>query len=136
MLSRYLATVRRAMSIPCSASRAVSLASLSGRWVGSESIIDFSIAQTAVEEHSPPAAVFTWLEKKYLSSKIQTRQKRLYSCAVLPAFRPQCYVKLSLHWRRDSVTFAITLVFLRHKVRGWMHFAPNVIHLRDTDTSC
>ena len=64
MLSRYLATVRRATWIPCSSKRAVSLLSLNGLAGCSALIISFRIAQTAVDEHSPPPDVPTWLEKK------------------------------------------------------------------------
>ena len=70
MLSRYLATVRRATWIPCSSKSDVSLLSLRGLAGCSAPIISFRIAQTAVEEHSPPLAVPTWLEKKYFSSKM------------------------------------------------------------------
>ena len=68
ILSLYLATVRRATWIPCSPRREVNLLSLKGLVAGSALIMALRIAQTAVDEHSPPPAVPTWLEKKYLSS--------------------------------------------------------------------
>src|SRR6056297_2751278 len=69
-VSRYLAMVRLATWIPCSSSSWVILLSLSGLR-GFSAATSFRIsARMAVEEHSPPAVVATWLEKKYLSSKI------------------------------------------------------------------
>lgn len=59
MLSRYLATVRLATCIPCSARRAASLLSLSGLDGFSAATNSFRIAQTAMDEHSPPVEVPT-----------------------------------------------------------------------------
>gem|GEM_PF-3777314 len=56
--------------IPWSDSRVVSLLSLSGFAGFSAAINFFTSARIAVDEASPPPSVFTWLEKKYLSSKM------------------------------------------------------------------
>ena len=68
--SRYFAMVRLATWIPCSSNSAVILLSLRGLRGFSASTSFLIRARIAVDEHSPPAAVLTWLEKKYLSSKI------------------------------------------------------------------
>ena len=68
--SRYLATVRLATCIPDATSVLAILLSLKG-FPGSSLAINFRIiARMAVAEHSPPSDVDTWLEKKYLNSKI------------------------------------------------------------------
>jgi len=61
--SRYLAIVRRATLIPFSSSSSVILLSLSGFRVFSAAMSFLMIARIAVEEHSPPPLVETWLEK-------------------------------------------------------------------------
>jgi len=48
----------------------VSLLSLSGFAGFSAAINFFTSARIAVDEASPPPSVLTWLEKKYLSSKM------------------------------------------------------------------
>ena len=70
MASRYFAMVRRATLMPCSANNTVILLSLSGFFFFLSATNFFIIARMAVDEHSPPESVATWLEKKYLSSKI------------------------------------------------------------------
>ena len=70
MDSRYLATVRRATCIPSATSVLAILLSDNG-FVASSAAMNFLImARIAVAEHSPPLAVDTWLEKKYLNSKM------------------------------------------------------------------
>ena len=66
--SRYLATVRLATLMPCSAKSCDSLLSLNGLRAGSALMSVFMCARMAVDEHSPPSLVLTWLEKKYLNS--------------------------------------------------------------------
>ena len=68
--SRYLATVRLATLIPWSPSMAAILLSLNGFFGVSVAISFLIIARIAVDEHSPPSSVLTWLEKKYLSSNM------------------------------------------------------------------
>ena len=66
--SRYLATVLRATLIPWSARMAAILLSDSGL-LGFSAPTSFLIrARMAVADASPPEAVLTWLEKKYLNS--------------------------------------------------------------------
>src|SRR5690606_37958896 len=64
MDSRYLATVRRATWIPCASSRPAILLSLNGFLAFSAATSFLMMARIAVDEHSPPSAVLTWLEKK------------------------------------------------------------------------
>ncbi len=68
--SRYLAMVLRATLMSCSASKLAILLSLRGFLGSSAEISLFIMARMAVEEHSPPEPVLTWLEKKYFSSNI------------------------------------------------------------------
>ncbi len=68
MFSRYLATVRRATWMPWSPRMAAILMSLKGLEGGSAAMSLRMIARMATDEHSPPVAVLTWLEKKYLNS--------------------------------------------------------------------
>ena len=68
--SRYFATVLRATCMPDATSVLAILLSLRGL-PGSSFAMNFRIiARIAVAEHSPPSDVDTWLEKKYLNSKI------------------------------------------------------------------
>ena len=68
--SRYFATVRLATLTPSSASIAASCASLSG-FSGSSSATSLRMrARMATDETSSPSAPETWLEKKYLNSKM------------------------------------------------------------------
>lgn len=68
MDSRYLAIVRRATFIPLSWSLLDIFWSLRGFAGGSLFTSSWMNARIAVEEHSPPVSVDTWLEKKYLNS--------------------------------------------------------------------
>ena len=65
--------------MPCCSSKTISLLSLNGFEDFSASIRVFRIAQTAVDEHSPPEEVPTWLEKKYFSSKIPCGVARYFA---------------------------------------------------------
>src|SRR5690349_18236751 len=68
--SRYLATVRRAITMPCSPSMSAILLSDKG-FFGSSAPVNCTIsARIAVEEASPPASVATWLPKKYFNSNM------------------------------------------------------------------
>jgi hypothetical protein len=70
------AIVRRATLIPFSFSNPAILLSLSG-FTGLSLLTNSLInARIAVAEHSPPSAVETWLEKKYLNSKLMLRGVR------------------------------------------------------------
>lgn len=70
MDSRYLATVLRATCIP-SATNVLAILLSDNGFVASSAAMNLRImARIAVAEHSPPLAVETWLEKKYLNSKI------------------------------------------------------------------
>src|SRR5450759_194735 len=68
--SRYLATVRRAQSIPCSLSISESCWSLSGLRALSAAINCLINARTAVLDAWPPESVPSPEPKKYLSSKV------------------------------------------------------------------
>ena len=57
----------------------MSLLSLNGFDGVSAAISNFRIAQTAVDEHSPPSAVPTWLEKKYFAGRISGEAYGEYS---------------------------------------------------------
>src|SRR5574343_1459654 len=68
--SRYLATVRRATTIPC-------WPSISDNWLSDKGFLPSSAAincliraRMAVAEQAPPVSVETWLPKKYFSSKM------------------------------------------------------------------
>src|SRR5450830_223288 len=68
--SRYLATVRRAITMPCSPSMSAILLSDKG-FLGSSAPVSCTInARIAVDEASPPASVATWLPKKYFNSNM------------------------------------------------------------------
>src|SRR5690606_31599936 len=68
--SRYFATVRRATTMPCSASISAILLSENGV-LGSSAPINCVIsARIAVDDASPPVSVATWLPKKYFNSNI------------------------------------------------------------------
>ena len=68
--SRYFAMVRLATLMPCSAKISAILLSLNGL-AGISAATSFLInSRIAVDEHSPPFSVLTWLEKKYLSSNM------------------------------------------------------------------
>ncbi len=54
--------------MPCASSKPAILLSLNGFFWFSAATSFLMIARIAVDEHSPPSAVLTWLEKKYLSS--------------------------------------------------------------------
>ena len=76
-----MATVRLATCIPDATSVLAILLSLKG-FPGSSFAINLRImARIAVAEHSPPSEVDTWLEKKYLNSKIP-RGVWMYFCVV------------------------------------------------------
>src|SRR5450830_1424322 len=68
--SRYLATVRRATTMPCSANISAILLSESGFLGSSAPISCLMRARIAVEDASPPASVATWLPKKYFNSNM------------------------------------------------------------------
>ena len=87
--SLYFATVRRATIIPCSDSMEVSLLSLNGFAGFSAAMSFFTSARIAVDEASPPPSVFTWLEKKYFSSKIPRGLCR-YFCVVTREMVDSC----------------------------------------------
>src|SRR5882672_11935738 len=67
--SRYLATVRRATTMPCSPSSSAILLSESGFLGSSAETSCLMRARIAVLDAAPPESVATWLPKKYLSSK-------------------------------------------------------------------
>src|SRR5690554_5192426 len=92
--SRYLAMVRRATLMPCSSSIFAILLSLSGLRGVSAATIFLIRARIAVEENSPPAAVPTWLEKKYLSSNIP-RGVCMYFCVVTREMVDSCMLTAS-----------------------------------------
>ena len=66
--SRYFATVLLATMIPVSQSIFAMALSERGFALFSDSMIFLIFARMAVDEHSPPELVLTWLEKKNLSS--------------------------------------------------------------------
>ena len=70
MASRYFAMVLRATLIPFPLIKDEILLSLNGFAEFSQLINSWINARIAVDEHSPPSCVDTWLEKKYLNSNI------------------------------------------------------------------
>src|SRR5690606_37147789 len=79
--SRYLATERRATTMPCSPS-------VSAIWLSDKGCLESSAAMSclirariAVLEAAPPLSVATWLPKKYLSSKVPCGVS-MYFCVV------------------------------------------------------
>ena len=87
--SRYLATVRLATLIFCSASNAAILLSDRGFRVFSLAIRFFISARIAVDETSPPECVLTCDEKKYLSSKMPMGVS-MYFCVVTREMVDSC----------------------------------------------
>src|SRR3569833_692928 len=79
--SRYLATVRRATTMPCSASISAILLSEIGLFGSSAPINCLIKARIAVEDASPPASVATWLPKKYFNSNTPCGVS-IYFCVV------------------------------------------------------
>ncbi|MCY1173702.1 hypothetical protein D9M73_138750 [compost metagenome] len=56
--------------MPCASSKPAILLSLNGFFGLSAATSFLMIARMAVDEHSPPSEVLTWLEKKYFNSKM------------------------------------------------------------------
>src|SRR3569833_1609883 len=79
--SRYLATVRRATTMPCSAFISAILLSEKGLFGSSAPINCLIKARIAVEDASPPASVATWLPKKYFNSNTPCGVS-IYFCVV------------------------------------------------------